>query len=172
MNKTSFIVIPLGTLLIFALLPALHILGELGSNPVISGLPESIVNRAQINNEAQNVFSRLEELQEQYFAEHNRYFQGIPTDDILFTAEAPVAVDETKKPDDQAENWQEFGFPRSSTLVSYSIDVYDGPNGKGYTLQAAFEQDGARYHVSRHRGPENYRDTHNNIWIAEVGGEF
>jgi hypothetical protein len=81
-------------------------------------------------------FPQLQARQSVYFTNKGRYFQGISTNNTpVDPAEAAPIL--TRKPADQAESWTDVGITMPATIpVRLWIDVYDGPNGKGWTLGA------------------------------------
>jgi len=161
------IVIPILAILFFVFSPAFYIRSK-----GVKGLPQALANRAAIGSEMEDVFLQLAGLEESYFAEYGKYFQGLPTKDVTFSGESATSFDAELKPADQPKNWRDFGFNPGAALVSYAIDVYDGPAGKGYTLKASFERNGVSYTFSRHNGPENERNISTNEWVSSEGDAF
>lgn len=81
-------------------------------------------------------FPALQTRQGIYFTNKGKYFQGISTNNTP-TDPAEVAPNLTRKPTDQAESWSDAGITLPATIpVKLWIDVYDGPKGKGWTLNA------------------------------------
>lgn len=119
-------------------------------------------NAIAINTEVASIFSELQTTQNNYFKTKKKYFQGILPP--LKSGDTKTSFDKTLKPTDQTETWADFGFVNDTTLISYAIDVYEGPNGKGYTIRAEFKKNGEHYAITRHYGPETYRDSNNDIW--------
>ena len=88
----------------------------------------------------------------------NRYWQG--RRQVLGT----LAVDD--KPTDQAVSWKGVGVASKADLpditgleaMSIQIDVYDGPQGKGWTVTLTIAYAGTAYRRVYNRGPESYRE--------------
>jgi hypothetical protein len=98
-----------------------------------------------------------------YFGTHGRYFQGLPTHAVpvahtdAATGSTPGTL--TSHPADQAEDWLTV-FPSWNGLglpASLRLDVYDGPQGKGYTWIVEATHNGVIWRRSLHVGPETYR---------------
>lgn len=83
-----------------------------------------------------NRFATIQARQTTYFGNKGRYFQGIVTNAVP-TDPAEIAPDLTKKPTDQAESWADTNITLPATLpIALWIDVYNGPQGHGWTLNA------------------------------------
>jgi hypothetical protein len=83
-----------------------------------------------------NRFPNMVIRQNTYFTNHGRYFQG------LYTNAVPVDPNElvpdlTVHPTDQIESWADANFTFPATMPARVwIDVYKGPQGYGWTLNA------------------------------------
>lgn len=96
----------------------------------------------------------IRDAQSTYFGSKGKYFQGIATNNAPSDL-AEVVPDLTKKPTDQAESWADVGITLKATLpVKFQVDVYDGPQGKGWTIGAEVIIDGKTY-VTRVQGAGN-----------------
>ena len=101
------------------------------------------------------------ERQEQYRSANGHYFQGLrthaqpPSDGIDI---APDQVD--RKPTDQLYAWSDVGPLPSQMGSSLSIDVYDGPSGKGYVVRLEVDINGTVWQRRWNVGPETWR-SHN-----------
>jgi hypothetical protein len=109
-----------------------------------------------------------------YLGTNGRYWQGLATHAAVpahrLNAEGDAVSDRyTSKPTDQAETWQAV-FPEWAAerfAASLTSDVYDGPQGKGYTLTASVRHEGVTYRRAWNTGPEAWR-AHG--WQAVTGG--
>lgn len=96
--------------------------------------------------------------QDQYFAAHGRYFQGIqtsaaPADGATITPNLGV------KPSDQAETWADL-FPstfNASEPTQYEIHTYSGPSGSGWVLYTRVILDGVEHLKAENHGAESFR---------------
>ena len=106
--------------------------------------------------------------QEAYAANHNgRYWQGIITPTVPPDDGASVAADYTKKPTDQLERWADV-FKAADALPAnipcqISVDVYDGPLGKGWTVTLQGTKASKMYTRTWNVGPETWRET---AWVV------
>lgn len=83
-----------------------------------------------------NRFPTIQTREATYFTNHGKYFQGVYTN-ATPTDPAELVPDLTKKPTDQAETWANANFTMPATMpVRLWIDVYNGPQGHGWTLNA------------------------------------
>ena len=101
--------------------------------------------------------------QEAYAANHGgRYWQGIATPSNLPDDGALVAADYTKKPHDQAERWTDIFFGAdvlpTNIPAQAQVDVYDGPQGKGWTVTLRGTKNGNLYWRTWNVGPETWRE--------------
>lgn len=103
--------------------------------------------------------------QNSYFGTNGKYFQGKwthtntieQTDALAGDALADLLDD---KPTDQPQSWRDLVGTALNALpfpARLRIDVYDGPEGKGWaaTLQVLYQ--GAVYERSQNVGPETWR---------------
>lgn len=112
--------------------------------------------QTKIHNALLAVWTTLVALQDHYFAQHNRYFQGIITHTTLPNGNAKRDGDFAKKPTDQVDDWTEFlrgktddgqgnisylhASPVIAARLEYAIriDVWDGPSGKGWVISVEY----------------------------------
>lgn len=92
---------------------------------------------------------------------HRMYFQGLQTHSVLPDGGNDVAADRLNiHPTDQAEPWTTFGTPLPGPFpAALTLDVYEGPLGKGFTVTADFTHSGIHWQRTRNRGPESWRET-------------
>lgn len=111
--------------------------------------------------------AKLVAVQDAYYASKGRYFQGITTPAALPDDGATVVADYTKKPTDQLEKWSDVftggNLLPGSIPAQITIDVYDGPLGKGWAATLRFTKSLQTYRKTWGFGPEP-RDTG---WILE-----
>jgi len=120
--------------------------------------------RDRINDWLTPRWSTLVSKQEQYFANHGRYFQGLwthaeveQTDDLRGDK---LADGLASKPTDQPHDWRDFiGNALDSTKfpARLRIDVYDGPEGHGWQAVLEVKYKGNIYTRTKQVGPETYR---------------
>jgi hypothetical protein len=102
-----------------------------------------------------------------YLAAHGEYWQGLAIfnvdnlpdnlDDGSSTVAAIIPILNTH-PTDQVETWADLAFNLGVTVpFAASIDVYDGPLGKGYVGTVWVKWNGNFYTRSQNVGPEDYR---------------
>jgi hypothetical protein len=99
--------------------------------------------------------------QNAYLAAHGHYWQGIESHGTLPDDGVSKAPDLTKKPTDQLDRWLDFfsGYSLPATWpISVRIDVYDGPQGKGWVVVLRFTKNGQTWQRSWNFGPETFRE--------------
>ena len=90
------------------------------------------------------------------------YWQGIRTPDAIPDDGIALPVDYTKHPTDQTETWADrfsgsYALP-GTLQAQISVDVYDGPFGKGWSVTVRFTKDGRTYSRTWNTGPETWRE--------------
>lgn len=115
--------------------------------------------RAAIENFRDTHAAKIVARQEAYLAAKGRYWQGIITPAVPPDDGASVVPDYTRLPTDQAESWADvfsgLGALPSTVPAQISVDVYDGPLGKGWTLTVVATKAGVRYWRTWSVGPED-----------------
>ena len=120
--------------------------------PISSGL-KTIVDA---DKDALNV--SIDALQAIYFAANKRYCQVLPTHDVIPADGVATAPNVTRKPTYQAESLFDFGLVLAAVLpYSLSIDVYDGPTGKGYVIVRETIGNKIKFRHCENEGSETYR---------------
>lgn len=85
--------------------------------------------------------NQVQPRQATYFGNRGRYWQGIVTTNVdvlpanndADVGVAEVTPDVSRKPTDQAESWSGASINLGSSIpMALQIDVFDGPNGRGY----------------------------------------
>jgi len=111
--------------------------------------------------------------QDDYFARvaGYSYWQGIRTPDAIPDNGAVLPADYTKHPADQIETWADrfagtYALP-GTLQAQISVDVYDGPIGKGWSVTVHFTKDAILYSKTWHYGPETWRG---HDWIERPVG--
>lgn len=101
--------------------------------------------------------------QQNYFANKGRYWQGLKTHTIEPSHETNVverlADRLDQSPTDQFENWRNV-FPEwdgEGLPAAFQVDVYDGPDGKGWVLTVWVRIRGTVYTRAQNVGPQSYR---------------
>ena len=122
---------------------------------------------AQIKNAIENFRAthgpKIVARQNAYAAAHGgRYWQGILTPSTTPYDGASVTADYSRRPTDQLERWSDI-FVAADVLPAnipgqISVDVYDGPAGKGWTVTLVGTKAGIRYSRTWNVGPETSRE--------------
>jgi len=117
--------------------------------------------KATIDNFWTNNSAKFVNRQNDYFALHGHYWQGIVTPTTRPDNGATVPADYTKRPTDHADTWAmrfsgAYVLP-NSLPCQISVDVYDGPLGKGWTVSVYFTKDATLYWKTWNYGPETGR---------------
>ena len=107
---------------------------------------------ARANQALATFIETLEGIQPDYLIQHGGYFQGlhaaIPADG------ADYVPDPDQHPTDQAESYADEGvtFP-SNGPIALGIDVYDGPQGKGWIVYGLIIVAGQVWKKQADQGP-------------------
>jgi len=116
----------------------------------------------QIDNGIASYIPVITQLQEQYFSQNGRYWQG------LFTHASPPSNDNTAAPDqleqsptDQDFSWNDIasGIIPEQMLSRIRIDSYKSAGGHGFVIIAEKIINGETYSKSYNMGPESGRAT-------------
>lgn len=102
-----------------------------------------------------------------YKASHGVYWQGLSTHPIppVFGAPEPPILD--SHPTDQAYTWEDIGMLFGPLQCSMRVDVYNGPDGHGYTLTTIVEISGDIWKRVINIGPETWRDSAWELYYLE-----
>lgn len=98
-------------------------------------------------------------VQTQYLNSRGSYWQGLkthatnPRDGEKLPHAAPINT-----PTNEADNWNANVLPATSP-ISFTVNVYDGPHGKGYEVVGELELRGVTVRRVINVGPETWRDT-------------
>lgn len=114
--------------------------------------------RQQVQQWLTNLWSHIQNRQENYLAAHGRYFQGLRTHVVIPLEGAEAAPDAiADKPTDQAEGWaDQFTLP-AAFPCQLRINTYDGPLGKGYVGIVRVRIGGETWERRQNNGPEVWR---------------
>ena len=124
-----------------------------------TGLPVH-ANRSNFYQEVRAVRDSIIAHQNAYFAQHNKYFQGLPSDTVVRDISLSLKrFNRQTQPTDQEETWEEFGLRDISVRGTYRVNVYDGPAGQGYVMTVSIAYGTDVYSLSRNVGSETWRDT-------------
>jgi len=114
------------------------------------------------------VYKEIWFVQERWRAVNGRYFQGKSTmpeaPDYLAGGRVDLGVGLT----DQVDDWFTVGYSDAIAPVQLRCDVYSGPQGDGYTVQAHVSVLGALWRNQMHIGSEPHRDVGNLQWLPEA----
>ncbi len=119
--------------------------------PIPAGL------KARIDGRLNLLMTHLEARQDIYFTAHGRYFQGIRTHAVLPKGEIDEETPPNPrvKPTDQAEDWDGAGIILPAKMpFALTIDVYDGPRGKGWSVRTEVEHQGREFARQVGFGPD------------------
>jgi len=119
--------------------------------PIPSGLKAKIDGRLSL------MLTHLEARQDAYFASKGRYWQGIRTHAVLPKSELEEETppDPTRKPTDQAEDWNDAGIVLPANMpMALVIDVYEGSLGHGWSTRVEVEYQDRIFARSKAYGPE------------------
>lgn len=87
-----------------------------------------------------------------------RYWQGIWTHASPPADGTNIAPDKSRKPTDQAEDWNAVSVTLPSTMpLRVAVDVYAGPAGPGYVLMGELAIGNQVWRRAINVGPENRR---------------
>jgi hypothetical protein len=120
--------------------------------------------RTKVNDWLSNRWPALVNFQENYFTNHGRYWQGLATHSSYpaFTN----STDGDSVPDrlaikasDVAETWLDnfSNWGGVELPCQFIIDVYDGPDGKGWVGKVRVSFNGTIYERAQNVGPEEHR---------------
>ena len=117
--------------------------------------------KAAIENFWANHGAKFINRQDDYFGcvAGRSYWQGIRTPDAIPDSGAVLPADYTKHPTDQTETWANrfagvYILP-TNIPCQISVDVYDGPFGKGWTCTLIVSKAGRTYSRTWNVGPED-----------------
>lgn len=122
--------------------------------------------RTKVDNWLTARWPTLVNLQETYFTNHGRYFQGL----ITHTTEPADDIDSPPnrllvKPTDQIEHWGDFTTLPATMPAALVIDVYNGPHGSGWQATVFVRVLDNVYMRTQQVGAETWR---NSTW-RQVG---
>lgn len=122
-------------------------------------LPTSTLNQAQIDSVFSSVLASATEKQAGFFTGKGRYFQGLKTPAVTPADMLALPTDSILKPAGQPESWANAGIALPVlSEISFRIDVYDGPKGRGYVLHGEIQLAGKLYRKSACFGPESWQE--------------
>ena len=108
--------------------------------------------QTQVDQVLDGVKSQLQNLQSSYFNSNGNYKQ------LLATHISNIPSDGNSVPLDYGDDWGLFGINLDSSLpCSLSVNVYDGPSGKGYEVNGVLKIGNDFWIRSINVGPESYR---------------
>ena len=96
-----------------------------------------------------------------------RYFQGLQSHSVIpadGTATPPdrLTTRPTDQPDTLTSFWEGAGLP-AQTPYAITVNVYDGPDGRGFEVVYSAVIAGQLYNRTQNVGPERYREQ---AWTA------
>ncbi|OGJ67028.1 hypothetical protein A3B61_04745 [Candidatus Peribacteria bacterium RIFCSPLOWO2_01_FULL_53_10] len=116
---------------------------------------EKLPDVRKANDYAFKVFRDMWFIQDEWLERNGRFFQG------KATMKSPPELGSGSKVEfdfgltDQVENWKDIGYLDQEAPVSVKSDVYEGPNGKGYTITVQFKLNEQNWTMKMHEGPED-----------------
>lgn len=88
------------------------------------------------------------------------YFQGLQTGPVPAIGEKTPFVDWWRSPMDQAYKWTDIAIvPIMDLPFAIAIDVYDGPQGRGFVARFLVRVEKTVYSRSLNEGPETWHNT-------------
>lgn len=121
-------------------------------------MPKKEDIHAQVDQRLDALLSQLQVRQSAYLKKNGRYWQGLRTHDDLPKDGERKPAQLKRRPSDQPEDWEAFGFSLGAVEASFRVDTYDGPKGKGYTVTTEVEIEGKAYARVVNFGPEAHRE--------------
>lgn len=130
--------------------PAVQSLGRRDVPPAVLAKADSLFGDA---------IGAIASVQEAYAKSRGgRFWQGLDTHPVKPADGQPAPPDLDRKPTDQAESWRDLGIALPATTeISYRVDVYDGPLGRGWVFIAQFRVGTNVLTRAEARGPEAHR---------------
>lgn len=142
---------------------------------------ENHENYKTLNTWVKSVSNMIEAQQHEYFARHEKYFQGLKVPEEKCDGITEKLIAYGKKPDDQEESWSDFApasfkegikFP-----ASVRIDIYQAPSGWGFIVifdlyhpelgPDTYGNDGDHWQYKTHHGPEKPSGIYDEWYIDE-----
>ncbi len=105
-------------------------------------------------------------VQQKWFLENGRYFQGKKTTKSIPSYVKDEKVDLGFGLTDQLDNWRSIGYIDEHTPIQLECHVYNGPKGHGYTIFARFKIREKTICNQMHYGSETYRGKDDFLWIV------
>lgn len=105
-----------------------------------------------------NRWSAIQTMQANYLAAHGRYWQGLKTHSVRPADGAETAPDLLNdKPTDQAHRWSDVFTLPATMPARVTINVYDGPQGRGYEAIVSVKIGSDVWRRVAQVGPETHR---------------
>ena len=114
--------------------------------------------RKAVDDKLDTLWAAIQSKEENYASSHNgRYWQGLITRSIIPADGASELPDVgTKTPTDQPDPWP-LALRNTSMPMTITIDVYDGPLGKGFAATVKVSILGKVWSRTAQVGPETWR---------------
>jgi hypothetical protein len=112
-----------------------------------------------IDAQVQVFIEHLTAFQAAYLAEHGQYYQALQSHNTapdMLTPPDGLENHPTYQDDDLGVLWTSAALPYELAW-SFSVNIYEGPDGQGYVLNVTTILDGHEYGLSANFGPETYR---------------
>jgi hypothetical protein len=115
--------------------------------------------RDQIDQRLATLWPVVVQKQQQFFASHQRYFQGLISTKTIPADGADIVPDNlTAHPHYQAESWASMGGFPATEMSQIECHQYDGQRGKGFVLLLTVSLAGRLWQRAINYGPETERN--------------
>ena len=106
-----------------------------------------------------SLWGAIQNREDTFLASNGRYFQGLRTHTVV-PSEGNTALPNigTTTPTDQTGQPWPVAIRNTAMEMAIQIDVYDGPQGRGYQATAYVSVLGHLYARTQQVGPETYRN--------------
>jgi hypothetical protein len=112
-------------------------------------------------------YKQFWQVQTEWYKSRGRYFQGKKTMPHVPSFKRDGKVKSGYGLTDQVDDWSAIGYLDVFSPVQLECHVYDGPDGKGYTVFARVKAQGKIWRHKMHWGPEKGEELDNFRWVQE-----
>jgi hypothetical protein len=127
-----------------------------------------MATHTQIQTAADNFWTthsaKFTAVQTDYASGHSgKFWQGLQTHAVYPDDGGGLDPVLTSRPTDQLERWSDVftggrALPSTNWPVCLRVDVYDGPQGKGWSITVLYTKGGQTWGRTYHIGPETWRE--------------
>lgn len=134
-----------------------------------TGTSKNTVRLRDINHYVFKIYRDFWLIQQEWYKNRGRYFQGIKTMPSVPDCKQDHKVDIPYNLNDQTDDWEDIGYLDTSAPIQIECHVYDGPSGQGFVLFMRVKIDRDVWGNRLHYGTEDYRNLNNLLWVKENG---